>query len=105
MGLLDSDNMEYFNKKLFGYSEDDLNMFGNKQHNPYGVTTPWDAHPSDAPADRMYDKHKQMSYENRDKSFWDMLREGNIAGPFRRHFPLEQSEGYEGRREKMRRYK
>ena len=96
MGLLDSDNMEYFKNKLFGYPDDEnyeqrVYKFGNE-------------------SDSIYDNQRLIRYNNKDKSYWDMIKDGNIAGPFRQNFPLEEPAGYRNRRatkglrEEMNRY-
>jgi hypothetical protein len=88
MGLLDNNNMEYFKNKLFGYPDDehyvegpnlDVNSFGNQ-------------------SDRIYDNQRFIMHNNKEKSYWDMLKEGNIAGPFRQNYPLEAPVGYYNRR-------
>lgn len=85
MGLLDN-NIDYFKHKLFGYSDDDYKTFS--------IYEPPLTYPK---VDTIYDQHKALSTGNRNLSFWDMLKQGNIAGPFRRHFPLEKPDGYDKR--------
>ena len=81
MGLLDSDNMEYFKNKLFGYTEPEQGEVVEYSNNP----------------DRIYKKHHNIQFGNMNKSYWDMLREGNFAGPFRQNFPLERPDGFDDR--------
>ena len=80
MGLLDNNNMEYFKNKLFGYSDEDLIPEGTGSFHI-------------APADQIWMRHNNTSRQNKDLSYWDMIKDGNIAGPFRRNYPLEQPEG------------
>tara|TARA_B110000858_G_scaffold9628_1_gene10061 strand:+ start:979 stop:1329 length:351 start_codon:yes stop_codon:yes gene_type:complete len=97
MGLLDSDNMEYFKNKVLGYSEDDYNVKGVGKDGLYidsDTVGPGSTYP---PVDRIYENHSARSDWNRSLSFWDMLKQGNIAGPFRRHFPLDKPDGYDKR--------
>ena len=78
MGLLDNNNMEYFKNKVFGYpdpSDGYYDQYGNNQ-------------------DDIYKRQHGIKQHNSYKSYWDMLRDGNFAGPFRQNFPLEQPEGF-----------
>lgn len=78
MGLLDNNNMEYFKNKLFGYPDPistSYDMYGNNQ-------------------DDIYKRQHRIKQENAYKSYWEMLKEGNFAGPFRQNFPLEQPDGF-----------
>ena len=78
MGLLDGNNMEYIKNKLLGYPDVE-----DSYYNKYGTNQ-----------DDIYKRQHKIKLSNANKSYWDMLKEGNFAGPFRQNFPLEQPDGF-----------